>query len=400
MGKEYKKMNVLFLMIAYPDVTRNTNMYTDLTLEFVRQGYNVYVAAPTDAPTGLNSEGGISVLRIKTLPLFNTSFILKGLANLFLPYQYKRAISIYLKEVKFDIIITPTPPVTFVNVAAFLKRKHRSKTYLILRDIFPQNARDLGLIKNNLVYSYFRRKEKKLYKIADSIGCMSPRNIEYIMDHNSFISRNKLHLLPNWTSLTSIQTTNESMKQTLGLHGKFVAIFAGNFGIPQKIEFLIEVAESIKDDNNISFILIGEGTEKQKIQKLIGEKALDNVLVLDQLPRLEYLKLLSECDVGLVTLSEKFTIPNIPSRTLSYWSLKIPVLAAVDRNTDYGDLLDSCCGGLWSVTGDISAFVSNLYRFYDDKKLRSKMGENGYNLIVNQLNPEKIFKTIQNNILN
>src|ERR1035437_332360 len=105
-------MRVLFLMIAYPDVKRNTNMYTDLTNEFVKNGHDVYVAAPNNGSTAVYQEGGINVLRIKTLALFNTSFIRKGIANLLLPYQYKRAIILNFKNVCFDLIVTPTPPIT------------------------------------------------------------------------------------------------------------------------------------------------------------------------------------------------------------------------------------------------------------------------------------------------
>ena len=167
-------------MIAYPNVARNTNMYTDLTSEFLRNGHDVYVAAPHNNATQMNIEEGIKVLRIKTLPLFNTSFIKKGIANILLPYQYKNSIKRYFKDIYFDLVITPTPPITFIATISFLKKKNHAKIYLILRDIFPQNAKDLGIIKNPIIFNYFRRKEKKLYRIADSIGCMSQKNIDFV----------------------------------------------------------------------------------------------------------------------------------------------------------------------------------------------------------------------------
>lgn len=381
-------------MIAYPDVSRNTNMYTDLTTEFQKNGHEVYVAAPDNKSTKIYYEGGISVLRIRTLPLFNTSIIKKGIANLLLPFQYKRAIIMYFANVCFDLVITPTPPITFIETASFLKKKYNAKIYLILRDIFPQNAKDLGLIKNNFVFSYFRRKERMLYKIADSIGCMSQKNIDFVHTHNPEVNMKKLHLLPNWTKVNEIINTKFSIKSRFDLEDKLVAIFGGNFGIPQKIEFLIEVAEKIREKKEILFLLVGEGTEKSKIKKLVLDKNLENVRILDQLPRDEYLELLKECDVGLVNLSELFTIPNIPSRTLSYWSHKIPVLAAIDKNTDYGDLLDKCNGGLWSVTGDIDSYLANLFFFFNNPLTRKNMGENGYKYMINELNSEKAYRTI------
>src|SRR5450759_4029552 len=139
-------MKVLFLMIAYPDVAIDKNLYSDLTHEFIKHGHEVYVAAPGLYSTILNVEGGINVLRNKTLPLFKTSIIKKGIANLLLPYQYTYAIHKHLSNITLDLIITATPPITFNETLRILKKKNKSKIYLILRDIFPQNARDLGCL--------------------------------------------------------------------------------------------------------------------------------------------------------------------------------------------------------------------------------------------------------------
>lgn len=387
-------MKVLFLMIAYPDVEKNTNMYTDLTSEFLKNGHDVYVAAPDKNSTKLSYEGGIKVLRIKTLPLFNISIVIKGIANILLPYQYKRALARNFGNVIFDLVVTPTPPITFLEITEYLKEKYGAKIYLILRDIFPQNAKDLGMIRSTLVFNFFRKKEKKLYRIADSIGCMSQKNIDYVSSHNPEVDITKLHLLPNWTNIDRSANSSNSIKSKFDLEGKFVAIFGGNFGIPQKIEFLIEVADKIKEKKEILFLLVGEGTQKSKIRKMIQNKNLDNVKIIDQLPREEYLDLLRECDVGLVNLSDKFTIPNIPSRTLSYWSLKIPIIAAVDKNTDYGKLLDRCEGGVWSITGDAETYIHNLLFIFNNPDKRVQMGQNGYNYLVNELNTQKAYKTI------
>lgn len=391
-------MKILFLMISYPDQSSNTNMYTDLTSEFLIHGHDVYVAAPDNVSTALFLEGGIKVLRIKTMPLFNTSSIKKGIANLMLPFQYKRAIDRYLNNIHFELIITSTPPITFIDTIRYLKNKYKSKVYLILRDIFPQNAKDLGLIRSSLIFNYFRKKEKKLYKLVDSIGCMSPKNIKFVNQHNQEITLSKLHLLPNWVKVNETENLNFEIKSKLNLQGKFIAVFGGNFGIPQQMEFIVEVAERLSSEKDIIFLLVGDGTEKEKIRSLILEKKTDNIRIFDRLQRDMYLKLLKECDVGLVNLSDKFSIPNIPSRTLSYWAVKLPVLAAVDKHTDYGDLLENSEGGLWSLTGDHEKYISNLLFLYNNPEKRKQMGENGYNYLVRELSPENIYNIIMSQI--
>jgi glycosyltransferase involved in cell wall biosynthesis len=223
---------------------------------------------------------------------------------------------------------------------------------------------------------------------------MSPRNVEYIHKHNPELRLNKLHLLPNWTKIEEKNSDLINRNQKYNPEDKFVAVFGGNFGVPQKIEFLIEVADKLKERMDILFYLVGDGTEIMKIKKLVSYKQLRNVIIKDQMPREEYLELLSECHVGLVNLSDKFTIPNIPSRTLSYWSLRLPVLAAIDQNTDFGELLDNCHGGLWSVTGNTDAYINNLLTLYNNPDMRISMGENGYNYVLKELNPAITYQTI------
>lgn len=162
----------------------------------------------------------------------------------------------------------------------------------------------------------------------------------------------------------------------------------------ENISFIIDVADRIKKCTNIIFLLIGEGTEKEKIKNLIKIKKLNNVILIDLIPQDDYINLTKQCDVGLVNLSEKFTIPNIPCRTLSYWKSQLPVLAAIDKNTDYGDLLDRCNGGLWSITGNTDAYIANLLTLYNNPEKKKQMGENGYNFLINELNSEKAYKTI------
>jgi glycosyltransferase involved in cell wall biosynthesis len=391
-------MKVLFLMIAYPDLTRTTNMYTDLTSEFLNHGHDVYVVAPAVSSTKLGIEGGVNVLRVKTLPLFNVNPIRKGIANMSLPYLYKIAIYKYLKYINYDLVITSTPPITFNSLLQFLKRKFRVKTYLILRDIFPQNAKDIGILNNPLLFKYFRKKEKQLYKLADSIGCMSPGNIEYVVNHNPEIIKEKLHLLPNWMKINENVRYTSKIKKKFNLENKFVAIFGGNLGLPQKIDFLIEVAEKIKENKSIVFFLIGNGTEKKRIERLIQQKELNNVIVKETLPREEYLALIKECEVGLVNLSDKFTIPNIPSRTLSYWAVKLPVLAAIDKSTDFPKMLEEANGGLYSFTGDCDNFINNLLFLYHNPEKRKQIGENGYHALINKYNVENAYKQITKSI--
>ena len=111
-------------------------------------------------------------------------------------------------------------------------------------------------------------------------------------------------------------------------------------GIAQELDFLMELAKTYRDDDSVRFLLIGEGTEKKRLEQLVRDESLSNVLIKDKIPSRDLAALLSQCDIGLINLNRNFTVPNIPSKTLDYFEARIPILAAIDPATDYGRLLD------------------------------------------------------------
>ena len=159
----------------------------------------------------------------------------------------------------------------------------------------------------------------------------------------------------------------------------------------------MKLAERKQNTKNIVFLIIGDGTERQRIEKIAREKELTNVIFQNTISREDYNELTKECEVGLICLNEKFTIPNIPSKTLSYFNAKIPVLASVDKNTDYGQLLENSKSGLWSITGDIDAYERNFDTLYDNEVLRKEMGENGNIYLQKYLTSEIAYQTIMSN---
>ncbi|MEZ4811247.1 MAG: glycosyltransferase family 4 protein [Allomuricauda sp.] len=390
---------ILFLALGFPNVSKANNLYTDLMEEFAQRGHDVLVVAPegNDNGHGINFEGQVKVLRVKTLPLFNVGTIKKGVANVLLPFQYRSAIKKHCQDLDFDLIVLPTPPITLLSVASWLKKKSSAKVYLILRDIFPQNAVDLGMMgEHGLFHRLFRKQEKDLYKLSDAIGCMSQANVDYVKKHNPELDFAKLHLLPNWERLPEPVSKEDiiSIREKYGLQDKFVVVFGGNMGRPQKMENIVELANACKDNERICFYLIGSGTEKHRVEQMIEGLGLQNIKTIDQLPKKEYIQILAASDVGLISLSDEFTIPNFPSKVLTYFGLKKPVLASLDLSTDFGQMLQETRSGLWSEAGKIDEFKKNLLWFLEHSEESKVMGENGYNYMKTDLTPEIAHDTI------
>ncbi len=380
-------MNILFLTLSYISDISERGIYTDLMREFIRNGHSLYIVVPAERrfhqPTGLKASCGAKILKVRTLNIQKTNLIEKGIGTLLLEYQYRKAIHTYWKDVKFDWIVYSTPPITFNKVIASLKTRCRARTYLLLKDIFPQNAVDLGMFsKNSLFYRLFRKKEEQLYKLSDYIGCMSPANVEYVLKHNRFVSPNKVEVCPNSIELKKDNECLIDRKVLLDKLNipidKLLFIYGGNLGRPQGIDFLLDIIAANEARHDTYFVIVGNGTEYDRMKRYFEVNSPHNSCLLSSLPKKEYDDLVKVCDVGLIFLDRRFTIPNYPSRLLSYLENGMPVLFATDLNTDIGRIAETNGYGMCTESGDLDKFMEMVDNLASDGNLKKIMGEKGY----------------------
>ena len=195
-------MNIVFLTMSRIYNLEQSGIYTDLLRKFVSEGHNVCIVAPAERrmneSTNLKHYYNYSVLRVKVGNIQKTNIIEKGISTVLLENQFLAAIKKHFRNIKFDLVMYSTPPITFAKVVDYIKKRDGAKSYLLLKDIFPQNAVDLGMFsKESIFYKYFRKKEKKLYKQSDYIGCMSQANVDYLIRHNPYIDKTIVHISPN-----------------------------------------------------------------------------------------------------------------------------------------------------------------------------------------------------------
>lgn len=379
-------MNILFLTLAPVNSVNERGLYSDMIRQFIKKGHEVYVVCPVErrykTSTYIKTESGCKILFVKTLNIQKTNIIEKGLGTIAIEYQYLAAINKYWGKVKFDLLLYSTPPITFTKIISKIRQRDNSQTYLLLKDIFPQNAVDIGLMSDkSLVYKFFRRKEKLLYDMSDYIGCMSPANVEYIISHNPQIEINRIEVCPNSIELPE----QEAIVDKVGIRKKYsipsnstIFVYGGNLGKPQGLDFLLEVLYSNKDKTDRFFIIVGSGTELEKISSWFNINTPVNSLFINTLPKQEYDQLVQVCDVGMIFLDPRFTIPNYPSRLLSYMEYKMPVLLATDLNTDIGKIAETNDYGFWCVNGDLHKFNSFVDLLCSSEEVRIQMGERAY----------------------
>ncbi|MDB1921732.1 glycosyltransferase family 4 protein [Clostridium tertium] len=380
-------MNILFLTLTYPENASSRGIYIDLMKELKNRGNNITVVTPIERrnnkDTYISFSDGIKVLRVKSGNIQKTNKIEKGISTLLIESQFIKAIRDNLSDVKYDLIMYSTPPITFERVIKFIKDRDNAKSYLLLKDIFPQNAVDLSMIsEKGLIYKYFRKKEERLYKISDYIGCMSEKNKEYILKHNNWLSSEKVEICPN--SIEPLEFSEISKSEKLLIREKhnlpkdaIICVYGGNLGKPQGIDFLIKVLDNNKNNTDIFFLIVGGGTEYNKISNWIKSNAPDNCLLLSMLPKEDYDNLIKACDIGLILLDNRFTIPNFPSRILSYMEIGIPVIAATDKNTDIGDVITAGNFGYWCESRDLAGFNNIIKNIINSKDELINIGRSG-----------------------
>ena len=377
-------MNILYLSAIPFKIEKNPSIYTDLIQELTIFGDKVTVASIDSSlkPFQIKRtvEKNIDLIYIGSFQLYNVNILKKGLAIITLPFFMKRAIK-KLDISKFDLILYETPPITWAGIVNQIKKKNKIKSFLMLKDIFPQNAVDIGLMKkDSLIFNYFKRKEELLYEVSDYIGCMSKGNIEYIIKNNSKIPKEKLYYFPN----TKKDTGNGNIDFE---KRKLQFVYGGNMGLPQGVLNIAPAISYFKNEEDIEFIFVGRGTEWNKINEYFKEQK--NVKVLKSLPREEYEKLLSSCDAGFIFLDSRFTIPNYPSRTLAYLEKGIPIIAATDKNTDIKDLILDNGVGLWSCSDDINSLIENIRIMKENREIRRKFSKNARELFLKEFQVEK-----------
>lgn len=395
-------MNVLFLTLSKIESIEHRGIYTDLLRKFRDEGHNIFILSPNERREGrptsiVKTDGGrLNILNVKTFNIQKAHIIEKGIGTLAIEYQYLRAIKKYFSDVKFDLVLYSTPPITFSKVIGYVKKRDKAYCYLLLKDIFPQNAVDMKMLKSGgFLHKMFLKKERKLYAISDRIGCMSPANVDFILKHNPWITPVKVEENPNTIEPVHFEKDDLKKKEIRQKYGvpqdKKVFVYGGNLGVPQGIDFLLETIKNTKEE--VFFLVVGSGTEYKRIKSWFEAHTPKNALLLSGLPKNEYDELLNACDVGLIFLHKDFTIPNFPSRLLSYLEMKLPIIAATDANTDIGKVIEENGCGFSVISGEMNSMQKAIEKL-NDSEMINQMGENAIQLLEKNYLVERSYKLI------
>ena len=389
-------LNILIVTSSYPpEIRSSSHLMQELAEELAERGYSVFVATtyPTmNLPdsfhdTGIQEysvENNVKVIRIRTPlhPHQKGNFIQRGISQLILPYIFFRGIKKNIRE-QIDTVIVYSPPLTLAIAGRKVAHKFNARFILNVQDIFPQNAIDLGIIKNPILIKLFEVIEKSAYTDADVITVHSKGNRD-VLTKRKHVSSEKVTVLHNWIDIKEYEKTSENnyFRKKLNLEGKFIFFFGGVMGPSQGLDLLLKAAKRIEEHENIVFLFAGDGLEKERLKKLADKLSLKNVIFHPFVSKDEYQLLLKEIDVGLVCLSAKNKTPVVPGKILGYMAACVPVVALLNQESDGHQIISDAGCGFSDVSNDVAKAGNLLLKIYGDKEDLNQYGTNGYNYVL------------------
>lgn len=401
--------NILIVADVYPpEVSSAAHLMQELAEGLKKRGHNIWVI--TSYPKHYLSkefqgkvfeefceENGVKIIRIKTLPLHKVNFIIRGISQLLLPFLFFRKVKKYINNL--DAVIVYSPPLPLALIGGMIKRKYRAKFILNIQDIFPQNAIDLGILKgwkHKPAIWLFEWIERKVYETADKITFHSEGGMKFLMEKKK-VDSEKIATIYNWVDVAPYQnlTKNLSFRRQWGLENKFIILFAGIMGPAQGMEFVAEVAKKVSDMKDIVFLLVGDGMEKGKIEKLIKEYGLENIIIKPFVSKDDYPYLVKDADVGLVCLSNNNKTPFVPGKFLGYMAAGKPVLAFLNKESDGFALIEKAKCGYAATSEDIGLAAELVKQIYSQKNKLKEIGENSFQYVNENLTLDVVLKKIE-----
>jgi len=335
-------MKIVLIADTFPPLrTSGAVQLRDLSREFVRQGHSLTVMLPTsgmDEPWALEDFDGVQVLRLRAPRTKDINYVQRTLGEFFMPFAMLRNLrKSPLSEGNWDGVVWYAPSIFFGPIASALKKASGCRSYLIIRDIFPEWAVDMGLMGRGLPYRFFSAVANYQYSVADVIGIQTPGNAVYFDDWQKKDDRS-LEVLQNWLADAPAGHCSVNLAKT-SLAGRKVFVYAGNMGVAQGMDILLDLAEELRNREDIGFLFVGRGSDAQKLAADAKRRNLENVLFHDEIDPDEIPGLYAQCDVGLVALHPRHRTHNIPGKFLTYMQSGLPVLAKINEGNDLVNLI-------------------------------------------------------------
>lgn len=361
-------MRIALIADTYPPLrTSGAVQMRDLSREFARQGHEVSVLLPSaqiDRPWQVEEMDGVQVVRLRAPRTKDINYVQRTLAEWWMPYAMGRRLrQSPLADTRWDGVVWYAPSIFHGPLAKGLKRQSGCKGYLIIRDIFPEWAVDMGLMSKGLPYRFFRAVADHQYAVADVIGVQTEGNRAYFRQWQQQPGK-RLEVLHNWLAAPAQRPCPIDLAKS-PLAGRKVFVYAGNMGVAQGMGAMLDLARRLKPRPDVGFLFVGRGSDAQRLREEAMAQGLDNTQFHDEIDPDEIPALYAQCHAGLVALDPRHKTHNIPGKFLTYMQMGLPVLARVNEGNDLLKLIEAEGVGLGTSSEDGADLAKLAHRMAD-----------------------------------
>ena len=390
-------MRLALIADTFPPLrTSGAIQLRDLSREFVRQGHSISVLVSSPKLKKnfqINFFDGIQVVRLKTFKTKDVGYLRRTIAEFLMPFiMFFNLQKTSLKDEHWDGVIWYSPSIFLTPIVHLLKRKSGCRSYLIVRDVFPDWTLDMGLMSKGLPYLFFKLIARYQNSVADIIGIQTEGNHVYFSDRLKKSNRN-IEVLYNWLSIPNKTKPTILISKTL-IRNRKVFIYAGNMGVAQDMNTVFNLVRSLNDRKDIGFLFVGRGSELQKLKEGAKEFRLSNIIFFDEIDSDEIFSLYQQCDAGIVALDGRHKSHNIPGKFISYMLSGLPAFAIVNESNDIISLINKEGVGKAFSNRNISFLKSEAELFIDDFLNDSKIKGRCKNLAKHMFSTERAVKQI------
>lgn len=336
-------MRLVLVADTFPPLrTSGAVQLRDLAREFVRQGHDLTIllpAADLDDKWRISDFDGARIVRLQSPQTKDIGYVRRTLAEFAMPYAMRRNLARSpLADDRWDAVLWYSPSIFHGPLVQHLKQRSHCPAYLIIRDIFPEWAVDMGLMGRGLPYRFFNAIARQQYRQADVIGVQTAGNLHYFKCWQAQYPDRRLEVLPNWLGEAATQKCTIRVADT-PLAGRKILVFAGNMGVAQGLDIVIDLAEALQSRSDVGFLMVGRGSDVQRLQQQVQQRGLTNILFHDEIDPDEIPDLYAQCAAGIVALDHRHKSHNIPGKFLTYMQSGLPALANVNAGNDLVELI-------------------------------------------------------------
>ena len=327
---------------------------------------------------------------IRAIKLFTYITANEGFAKRTFNYFFYMVMTILIAPFmgKADIVISTSPQ--FFNGLAgyFVSRIKRCPWVLEIRDLWPESILAVGAIKNKLIIKSLIGLEKFAYRKADRIVSVTYSFLEHFKQYG--IQQSKMHVIRNGVDLSFYDPKHEDTEyaESIGVSGRFVAAYVGTHGMAHGLDTLLDAANLVGNDN-IVFIMAGDGAERERLEQRIQEEGIDNVKMLGQLPKEDMPRLWSITDASLVLLKKKdLFLSVIPSKIFESMAMKTPIILGVRGESQ--TIIEEANSGICIEPESAEELANAVIKLYENSELSNEFGENGSQYVKANFDRQKL----------